>query len=114
MFFFHLWNIMDRPGKIRGADLEKAIAQVHSSNTFFYEGIIANLSEMQVRVLKGIARFGGSSITSADFLSSCHLRNSAIAVKSAKTLHVKNVLEKDRDGYSIRDPFFRLWLKQIP
>jgi|GEM_PF-5526074 len=114
MFFFHLWNIVDTPGKIGDDSIGRVIEQVHAANNSVYEGLIANLSEMQVRVLKGIARFGGSSITTSDFLSGSRLGNSAIAVKSAKSLLDKNVIEKDSDGFSIRDPFFRLWLRKVP
>ncbi len=114
MFLFYIWNLVNDKMKITTEHLEQTVEAILSNNNQLYEGIIANLSEMQIRLLKGIARMGGSNITSDDFLVRNRLNSSANAVACRKALLKKNFVEIESKALYIRDPFFKIWLMRIP
>lgn len=114
MFFFHLWNLTG-DGTIVGPSLVDSVEEeILVDNNQSYQFIIGNLSEMQVRFLKGLAVLGGKRATSSDFLHFSRLKSSATALACARALIEKNIVEKAEGAFQIKDPFFKLWLKRLP
>ena len=76
------------------------------------ERILDNLTLMQVRALKAVARHGGESVTSVSFLEASGIRNPTSVTKALMRCVKLKILAKEKEAFVFMNPFFREWLKQ--
>ncbi|MGB0743714.1 MAG: AAA family ATPase [Opitutales bacterium] len=77
-----------------------------------FERVLDNLTLMQVRALKAVARNGGESVTGASFLEASGIRNPTSVTKALMRCVKLKMLAKEKDAYVFMNPFFCVWLKR--
>ena len=63
-----------------------------------------------MRVLRGIARFGGRKTLSKDFLRQTGVANAGSVRKSILRMVELDILYAHEGGYRLSNPFFGAWL----
>ena len=76
-----------------------------------FERVLDNLTLLQVRALKTVARQGGQSVTGTAFLEASGIRNPTSVTKALARCVKLKMLSKEKDAYFFANPFFREWLK---
>jgi AAA+ ATPase superfamily predicted ATPase len=109
-FFFYLWD-MQADISIQSIDrLEFEIIK-HRETEFI--NIWDSLTLNQRKTLKLIASTGGKNIFAADNLAGLGLKTASQATKAIELLEKREFISKN-STYSIQDPIFLRWIKQIP
>lgn len=92
--------------------LESALSLTIRAEQDEFERALENLTLMQVRAVKSVARLGGDCVTGASFLEASGIRNPASVTKALMRCVNLKMLTKEEDEYSFANPFFRAWLKR--
>jgi hypothetical protein len=87
-----------------------ALLQVFADEKKGYEQIVADISGQQLAVLRSIARLGGTSIQSSDFLHDAGITHASSAKAAATRLVVRRILQVTPEGFAFSNPFFKEWL----
>lgn len=86
------------------------LKQVLNINTPMFQNDTENLSSTQIEMLKAIVD-GEQHFSSQAVKQIYNLGNPNTIVKNKKTLQNKDIIEKNKDGFSFVDPIYRLWFK---
>lgn len=86
------------------------LKQVLNINTPMFQNDTENLSSTQIEMLKAIVN-GEQHFSSQVVKQIYNLGNPNTIVKNKKTLQNKDIIEKNKDGFSFVDPIYRLWFK---
>jgi len=63
-----------------------------------------------VRVLVGLARVGGASPTSKEFLAAARVAQPSSVTRAINRLSDRGLIYDSPEGYKFFSPFFRTWL----
>ncbi len=107
-----LWDDFSQTKKITKEDVEPTLERLLSENTPIYISIWDALSLHQRRLLYAIARSGGNSLFSQDFISDYNLGNSSSVQTSVRLLMKRQILDKEKNTYFITDIFFKEWIQR--
>ncbi|WP_269525894.1 AAA family ATPase [Coraliomargarita parva] len=94
--------------------LESALSLTIRAEQDEFERTLDNLTLMQGRALKTIARLGGESTTSLEFLEAADIRNPTSSTKALMRCVQLKILLKDGSTYRFTNPFFKAWLQRLP
>ena len=110
-----VWDVVkSSSARTAGSDhLSQALLQVFADERKGYEQIVADVSGQQLAVLRAIARLGGSSIQSGDFLAAAGITHASSARAAATRLTSRRILQETPDGLKFSNPFFRAWLVHV-
>jgi AAA+ ATPase superfamily predicted ATPase len=101
---------IDQPDMIYGA-----IQELIEENTYGYQELLNAYSDVQVNLLKAIAKEKNvAQINSGDFISKYRLKNSSSVSRSLNKLINNELVYKSEKGYMIYDRFLGLWLSRLP
>ena len=90
--------------------VHEALIQVYADERKGYEQIVADISGQQNAVLRAIARLGGKSIQSGEFLAIAGITHGSSSKAAATRLVSRRILQETPDGLKFSNPFFRAWL----
>jgi len=107
-YFFHLWE--SAACSIELIDRTEGTILNKRENEFSYAWESFTLNQM--RALKLVANTQGKNIFAADTLSKFGFKTASQLVVALKTL-MKREFVKKNNTYSIQDPLFELWVKQL-
>jgi hypothetical protein len=104
---------MTEPGSTCSTEqIEGAILQVITQQSFTYSSLHYQLPSKQKEVLMAICKEGKAmNITSRPFLQRHHLTASTV-LGAVKGLLDKDFITQDLGAYGVYDQFFAAWLKQ--
>ena len=105
-----LWASTENGTVISESDLPIALELVFARESKAYTPIVASLTAIQMRVLRGIARLGGRQTLSKDFLRQTGVANAGSVRKSILRMVELDVLYAYEGGYRLSNPFFGAWL----
>lgn len=105
-----LWTTSTPGDSIGQDDIPKALELIFARESKVYESDLDAISDQQFRCLTGIARFGGTQLTSMRFLKNIGVISSASVLKALGRLIKLRILFKSGDEYTFTNPFFRAWL----
>lgn len=106
-----LWACSSRGEELGDGHLTEALRLVWARESKGYVPVVSRLTALQLRVLRGIAEFGGRGITGKEFLAAMGTANAASVRKSALRMAELDILMETGDGFRFSNPFFALWLK---
>ena len=86
------------------------LKQVLNINTPMFQNDTENLSSTQIEMLKAIAN-GERHFSSQAARQIYNLGNPNTIVKNKKSLQNKDIIEKDKEGFTFVDPIYRLWFQ---
>ena len=94
--------------------VDKAVTYILDMFNETYEDIVEKLPYKQREVFYAIAREGkAKSITGRAFIKKHHLQTVSVVNAAVRGLLEKDLITEDKGSYSVYDPFFALWLKQV-
>jgi thymidine kinase len=89
----------------------RAIQELLDENTYSYQELLNAYSEVQVNLLKAIAKEKVvAQINSGDFISKYRLKNASSVSRALKSLMNNELIYKSEKGYVVYDRFLGLWL----
>jgi len=107
-----LWASTDNGATLAESDLPKALELVFARESKAYTPIVSRLTTIQMRVLRGIAQFGGEQTLSGDFLRRVGVPNAGSVRKSILRMVELDILYAYDGAYKFTNPFFCAWLLQ--
>lgn len=107
-----LWASTDAGTTLTPDDLPKALELVFARESKAYIPSIAQLTAIQIRVLRGIAELGGVKVFSGDFLKAVNVGNVGSVRKSIHRLIDLDILYEFGRAYHFSNPFFAAWMRQ--
>ncbi len=105
-----LWLATSAGQNIGEEDLIKAWKQLFAMQSDQYGIILQGLSSQQYHTLRALARFGGKSKVTGEFVLMTGISLNASVVKALGGLIDKRVVVKEETVYKISDPFLTGWL----
>ena len=105
-----LWASTENGVGISESDIPIALDLVFARESKAYTPIIAGLTAIQMRVLRGIARLGGRQTLSKDFLRQTGIANAGSVRKSILRMVELDILYSHEGEYKLSNPFFGAWL----
>ena len=105
-----LWATTGKGTAISESDIPIALDLVFAREAKAYAPTVARLTDIQMRVLRGIASLGGRQTLSKDFLRQTGVSNAGSVRKSILRMVELDVLYAREDGYKLSNPFFGAWL----
>lgn len=107
-----LWQVTSEGDTICAKDLAQAWTMLFAMESDYYEVILHNLSPQQTQALRALARAGGSSNLSREFVESTGISLLPSVAKALSGLVAKRIVHKVGTSYSICDPFLACWLSR--
>ena len=105
-----LWQVTDRGRTLDRSDIERAFVLLHSREGTEYERSVSLLTGLQLRVLAAVARIGGASVQSAEFVREAGASSAVAAKKAVLRLVALDLLFCHDGEYKFTNPFFRHWV----
>ncbi len=105
-----LWLATTRGQTIGEEDLRNAWQRLFAMQSDQYGMIIQGLSVQQGQALRALARFGGQTRITGDFISTTGITLHSSVVKAFSGLINKRIVVKEGTVYRISDPFLTAWL----
>jgi hypothetical protein len=106
-----LWEVTGERQALATPDLAAALARLIAGRRGTYESIVHPLTDIQMRVLRTVAKRGGQTPQSRDFLEVSGVRLPASVKRALQRLRTLEILYDDRGIFRFFDPFFRAWLQ---
>ena len=109
-----LWAVA-KPGENLGSrHLARALHEIWANESRFYEVIVDETTEAQLKCLKALAHCPGMPVAGVDFGKVAGVSAPSTVTRALNALVSKNVLRKSCPAYSFINPFFMEWLKRKP
>jgi len=105
-----LWVVKHPKGKVSSADIRRALVYVLGAEGEYYMSLWDQISLHQRRTLEALARGGGISPFTTEFLRKHDLGPSASVSRSLGQLIKRDIIKKSRKEYRFVDPFFKAWI----
>ena len=105
-----IWEVSFGRRAVQEADLGEALKLIYMREGEKFESWCERLSPFQFKMLVAIARMGGQSTQSGDFLAKAGIANAATARKSLLRLQELHYVYFFRGEYRFSSTFFREWL----
>lgn len=107
-----VWDTTSPHTVLTDQNLEPAIQRVFQHENDYYLRTIRACTAIQKKCLIGIAKLGGESPTSSDFLQFVDSQNGSTVLKALSSFQRDMILWKNEEGFQFVNPFFREWLKR--
>lgn len=105
-----LWETTSENDKITEKNIGPALQLIYARESKGYEAALVQLSSQQLKCLTGLARMGGKSPLSADFLQGVGIALPASAKTALNRLVQLKIVYRHQEEYKFVNPFFRSWL----
>jgi hypothetical protein len=105
-----LWDTTPSGKRISADRLREALELIFSRESKGYEAALVQITGRQLKCLVGLARLGGRSPLSADFLKGAGLTLPASVKKSLVRLEQLKIIYRSQEEYRFTNPFFKRWL----
>lgn len=105
-----IWDTSDPRQTIDAARLAAALAYIFATERKGYEAQVKNLTSIQVRLLKALARVGGQRPQSKEFLQEAGIPLPASAKRALTRLMDLEIIGGPMLQHRFFDPFFKQWV----
>jgi len=105
-----LWDISDDGDEIDASLLPDALKNIFAMESLAYERILHDISAQQLKTILALARIGGESTISQEFIQLTGITLPSSVHKAMKGLLTKRVVCSINANYKFSNPFFRCWL----
>ncbi len=105
-----IWEITMPDHKITEEDIGPALELIFSRESKGYEATLVQVTGQQLKCLTGLARMGGGSPFSADFLRGAGIPLPGSVKKALDRLVQLKIIYRFRREYRFVNPFFKSWL----
>jgi hypothetical protein len=105
----YTWNLTE--DKATKGIIEKALSELISANTPFYQKETETMSSTQLNLLIAILR-GEKQLTSVSAMNSYRLGTPRNVSKNKMQLVNNDIIQANKEGFEFVDPAFELWFRQ--
>lgn len=105
-----LWSVTSYGSDLTEDDYIAAYKLIFSRESSSYELILKGLTALQVQCLSALARVGGNSVNSGDFLKESGIKQPSSVNRAISKLLKIRVLFIQGKEYRFVNPFFRAWI----
>ena len=105
-----LWEVIPEKDTVSSDKLKDALELIFSREQKSYEAFVGLLTDFQLKCLSALARKGGMSIYSMDFLKTVGPHSSASVNRAITRMININILFKSDKEVRFVNPFFKAWL----
>jgi len=110
-----LWAATRENASVTQEDIGKAMQIVFAREAKSYTPIVTQLTAIQMRIVREVARSGGRNVYGRAFLENCNVPNASSVRKSIMRMVELDILFLADDGeYRFTNPFFGEWLRVTP
>ncbi len=107
-----LWATTNEGATITEEDIPRALELVFARESKAYIPAYSKLTDIQSRVLRGIAKHGGEKVLSGSFLKAVDVPNAGSVRKSVLRLMDLDLLYEYENRYRFVNPFFAEWIRR--
>ena len=107
-----LWATTEENAGIGMEDISSALELIYMRESKAYTPILNALTDIQLRVLRGLAERGGERPLSGDFMAHVGVRNAGSVRKALLRMVDLDVLYLKDGDYRFGNPFFKAWLRE--
>lgn len=109
-----LWELCEPGTKVTSATLEQAVSLLLERESYAYTALWESFGLNQRRFLFGLASAPPNvKVYAADFIQRNKLRSPSTVQRVVKSLHNRDVIDRDNGSFVISDRFFRLWMLRL-
>jgi AAA+ ATPase superfamily predicted ATPase len=105
-----IFDITNPRGQVGEETIREALQYIFAEERKGYEAHLARITGIQLKCLAAVARFGGISTLSGDFLRHTGIRNPSTVKKALSRLEELKILFTINNEYKYVNPFFAQWL----
>lgn len=105
-----LWDCSSPGDEITRNLFDKAFSLVFARESKVYEALLVQISAQQFKCLAGLARLGGASPYSEEFLEKTGITHAGSVRVALLNLQKKKILFRKNDQFRFSNPYFRHWL----
>lgn len=105
-----IWNGTSSGDTITKDIIPHGLERIHRAEHESNARIVELLTPGQIRVLIGLATFGGAAPTSKGFLAAAGVAQPSSVTRALSRLDEHGLIYATNDGYHFFSPFFRTWL----
>lgn len=113
MVFKFIWDACDSNKNINDDIINDAFISISTENSYFYQKIINNMSQIQKKAFYGFLLEPNSNFYSQDFLQTFNLKNKSQVQDSLKYLQREQIIFQKSGKFLFSDPFFHFWARKI-
>ena len=103
----------DGTTELSESDIGKGIERILKQESSAFELQTENLSKYQMKALRGVAKFGGKKVFSAEFIERAGLSSAPTAKRALGALVDHGILYCHEKEYKIFNPFLKEWVSRI-
>ncbi len=107
-----LWQVTSEGDEITDQTLEAALARIFARESDTFSSFARRLTDMQLRVLKSLAKYGGEHPLSAAFMRTANIVNTASVKRALTALCAGDLIYRHGGEYKFVSPFFREWVRR--
>ncbi len=107
-----LWQVTSKGDEITDKTLEAALSRIFAREGDTFSSFARRLTDMQFRVLKSLAKYGGEHPLSAAFMRSADVVNTASVKRALNALCANDLVYRHGAEYKFVSPFFREWVRR--
>ncbi len=105
-----VWSVMPSGEAVTKERLMEALLLIFARERNTYEAYIRIINDLQLKLLKTIARRGGKNVLSTAFMKAAGQSNASVVKLAVEKLLSLEILFKVGDEYKYINPFFRAWI----
>jgi AAA+ ATPase superfamily predicted ATPase len=105
-----IWETTSEGDRIGEDNIPEALELIYSRELKGYEASLSRLSGQQLRCLVGLARIGGKSPLSSEFIRETGISQPASVKRALNRLVQINIIYRYQKEYKFVNPFFKSWL----
>lgn len=106
-----LWEVSASNTQITEELFEDALEVIYAREKRYFESVMPLLTDIQTRVLKGVAQFNGKHIYSQELLHETGIKQTSTIKRAVSRLLSLRIIYLNNDRqHKFTNPFFRLWL----
>jgi len=105
-----IWETTEVGNRVARDQLQTALDHLLATERKGYEILVKPLTNNQLKVLRGLAAFGGAQPQSKAFLAASGIRLPASVKRALNRLVTSEIVYGPESDYKFFDPFFRQWV----
>jgi hypothetical protein len=105
-----IWETTSYKDDVVTGIIPSALELIYSRELKGYEAVLGQLSGQQLRCLSGLARIGGKSPLSTEFIKETGISHSASIKKALNRLVKLKIIYRYQKEYKFINPFFKSWI----
>ena len=107
-----LWQVTSEGDEITDRTLNEALSRIFARESDTFSSFTKRLTNLQLRVLRTLAKLGGEHPLSTDFMKEVGATNTASVKRALTALCASDLIYRHDGEYKFVSPFFGAWVRR--